>query len=121
MTDAHTIGTEGLESFQLCFWTSVCSVSCYTDLQIGAEGRLLGLPLHPEEVQGNKLAAELYIRKLRNILDFDLSSTVVSLCGCAEIIFPPLCFRFPLCAVGMLTLFSSQSMLQGSIHYLQGP
>lgn len=57
---------------------------------------------------GNKLAAELQMRNVRKILDFDPISTLVLLCGCAEITFPPSCFMFAVCAVGFNPLLVSE-------------
>lgn len=54
MTEAHTTGTEGPESFQLPEPQCLLSQLSY-GLQIGMEGRSSGVPLHPERYRENKL------------------------------------------------------------------
>lgn len=69
MTDAHTIGTEVLESFQLPGPQCLLSQLLY-GLQIGMEGRLLGVPLHPEEIEGKQASSWIMYEKVKENSQF---------------------------------------------------
>lgn len=54
MTNAHPIGTEGPESFQL---PGLLLSQLLYALQIGMEGGLLGVPLNPKEIRGKQASS----------------------------------------------------------------